>query len=124
MSAQDTGTLVKTLTKVDEQDKVPTCCICRLNTSTQSTPIATEFDLFLCHAFWSLMETWVRSFVLIPDVVGKGWKASCSELSSSLREDGALNTHSSEVWPVGVGGLAATGRVVLFWPGVGGLPLG
>lgn len=27
------------------------------------------------------METYVKSFVLIPAVVGKGWKAFCSELS-------------------------------------------
>ena len=53
------------------------------------------------------METWVRLFVLTPP----------------LREGAALNTPSSEGWTIGVGGLAATGRVVLFWAGVGGLTL-
>ena len=42
--------------------------------------MAAEFDPFLWHAFWSLMEMWVRQCVLIPAVVGKGWKAFCSEL--------------------------------------------
>ena len=53
------------------------------------------------------METWVRLFVLTPP----------------LREGAALNTPSSEGWTIGAGGLAATGRVVLFWAGVGGLTL-
>ena len=38
-------------------------------------------------------------------------------------EGAALNTPSSEGSTVGVGGLAATGRVVLFWAGVGALIL-
>ena len=34
-----------------------------------------------------------------------------------------MNTPSDEGWTNGAGGLAATGRVVLFWGGAGGLPL-
>ncbi|WP_256377228.1 hypothetical protein [Synechococcus sp. N5] len=40
-----------------------------------------------------------------------------------MSEGAALNTPSSEGWTIGAGGLAATGRLVLFWAGVGGLPL-
>ena len=39
-----------------------------------------------------------------------------------MSEGDALNTPSSEGWPAGVGGLAATGRVVLFWAAVGVCP--
>ena len=70
MSAQDTWTLVKKLTKVEEQDKAPTCCICRRNTVTPSAPIAVEFDPFFLQAVWLLMETWVRLFVLTPPFEG------------------------------------------------------
>ena len=70
MSAHDTWTLVKKLTKVESKTKHQTCCICRRNTATPSAPVAAEFDPFLWNAVWSLMETWVRLFVLTPPFEG------------------------------------------------------
>ena len=64
MSAQDTWTLVKKLTKVEEQDKVSNLLHFRRNTATPSAPIAAEFDPFLLQEVCLLMETWVGLFVL------------------------------------------------------------
>ena len=62
---------------------------------------------FLLQAVWLLMETWVRLFVLTPAF------------------EGGRRLEHSLIWGMAhcVRGVAATGRVVLFWAGVGALIL-